>query len=97
MTNLAYKQNYDVTERSSNLSYVDFAAHAASRSEQQRKKALCLQHRYGAILLLACIACILVGFVSYATDLTAVLVFVPLGIYLLLTKKVILYRPNLSR
>ena len=95
MTNLAYKQTAAVEQ--SNVSYIDFAAHAARRAAQQKKKALCLQHRYGALLMALSLLCTVISLATTFTDLTALLVLAPLGLYLLLSKNVILYRPNHSR
>ena len=95
MTNLAYKQT--VENEQSNVSYIDFAAHAAQRAARQQKKAICLQHRYGAILVALCALCVLISLATTFTDLTALLVLAPLGLYLLLTKNVILYQPKNSR
>lgn len=91
MTNLAYNQS-TVAEQS-NVSYIDFAAHAARRAAQRKKKALCMQHRYGAILTALCLLCTVISLATTFTDLTALLVLAPLGLYLLLSKNVILYRP----
>ncbi len=92
MTNLAYKQTQE-TARENNVSYIDFAAHAARRTEKHRKQALCLQHRYGALLLALCFVCICISLATSFTDLTALLVLAPLGVYLLLTKSIIVYHP----
>ena len=91
MTNLAYKQTAETKQ--TNISYIDFAAHAAHRTAMRQKKALCLQHRYGAVLLALCLLCALLSLATTFTDLTALLILAPLGLYLLLTKNVILYRP----
>ena len=95
MTNLAYKQTVEIQQ--DNVSYIDFAAHAARRTARRQKKALCIQHRYGAALLALCLLCVLLSFATTLTDLTALLVLAPLGLYLLLSKNVILYHPEHSR
>ena len=96
MTNLAYKQTQE-SEQKSNLSYIDFASHATRRAAQDKKRALCLQHRYGALLLALCLLCAVISLGTTFTDLTALLVLAPLAVYLLLTKNVILYHPAKSR
>ncbi len=93
MTNLAYRQ----PREKDNVTYVDFAAHAARKKALQNKKSLGLQHRYGLCLLALCAVALCVSLVTAPTDLTAVLVLAPLGGYLLTTKKVILYRPGRYR
>ncbi len=92
-TNLAIRQ----TEQKNNLSYVDFAAHAAARKSASQKRALCLQHRYGFALVLLCAAAFCISLATTCTDLTALLVLAPLGVYLLLTKQVLVYRPDSCR
>lgn len=91
MTNLAYKKFNDKNARN-NISYVDFAAHAARRDEIRHRKALCAQHRFGLLLVLLCIVSIGISLATTFTDLTALLLLAPLGVYLLTTKKVILYQ-----
>lgn len=93
MTNLAYRQ----PQKQENGIYVDFAAHAARRKAQQEKKYLCVQRRYGLYLLLLCVVLAVISLGTAVADLTAVLVFAPLGLYLLTTKQVLLYRPNTTR
>lgn len=90
MTNLAYRQ----TAQKNNLAYVDFAAHAAYTRALQRRRALGLQHRYGVCLLALCALAAVAGLCSATTDLTALLVLAPLGVYLLCTRQVILYCPH---
>ncbi len=96
MTNLAYKQTQEPA-REGNVSYIDFAAHAARRTEKRRKQALCLQHRYGALLLALCLVCACISLATSFTDLTALLVLAPLGVYLLFTKSIIVYRSAQNR
>lgn len=91
MTNLAYKQEC-ISNTQDNVSYIDFAAHAARREEKRRRKALCAQHCYGLVLLVLCLTAVLISIAASFTDLTAILLLAPLGIYLLVTKNVILYQ-----
>lgn len=90
MSNLAYQQ----PQALDNLTYPAFAAHAAYRRAKRMRKILGLQRRYGACLLLLCLLGGCVALASPGTDLTALLVLFPLAIYLLTTRKAILYRPS---
>ena len=56
-----------------------------------------MQRRYGLYLLLLCVVLAVISLGTAVADLTAVLVFAPLGLYLLTTKQVLLYRPNTTR
>ncbi len=93
MTNLAM----EYSKQESNLSYVDFAAHAAARRRAAHKRTLCLQHRYGLALVLLCVMALITALATACTDLTALLVLAPLGVYLLFTKQALLYRPGSCR
>ena len=91
MTNLAYQRSSESSVQI-NVSYVDFAAHAARCDEIRRRKALCAQHRFGLLLILLCAVSIGISLATTFTDLTAMLLLAPLGVYLLTTKNVILYQ-----
>lgn len=89
MTNLAYLAE----KESKSLRYPDFSKNAAYQTACHKRKALGIQRRYGALMLLICAAAIGVSLLSEATDLTALLVLLPLSLYLLLSKQVLLYQP----
>lgn len=88
MTNLAYVR----PEHEKKAEYIDFSENAARLAEARRRRILGLQHRYGMVLLLACVLAAVTGVLSYGTDLTVLLLLAPLGIYLLRTKELVLYK-----
>ena len=90
MTNLAYAKQ----QEESNLRRIDFAAEARRRDAARQKKALVLQHRYGLAVLLLCAVCTTVALMTAgATDLTALLLLGPLGLWMLCSRTVLLYLP----
>ena len=90
MTNLAYTRQ----QEEDNVRRIDFAAAARCRDAARKKKALVLQHRYGLVLLLLCAVCMAVALTGVGvTDLTALLVLAPLGLWLLCSRTVLLYLP----
>ena len=90
MTNLAYARQ----QEESNVRRIDFAAAARYRDAARMKKALAVQHRYGLVLLLLCAVCMTVALAGTGvTDLTALLVLGPLGLWMLCSRTVLLYLP----
>ena len=90
MTNLAYVR----PQKEDNVRRIDFAAAARRKDAARMKKALVLQRRYGLALLLLCAVCTALALTgTEVTDLTALLVLGPLGLWMLCSRTVLLYLP----
>ncbi len=92
MTNLAYRQQSAVQ---TNASYPDFAQHAKMAALRRYRRTIAAQHRYGFVLTLACLVTTLLAMAvsAEAVEFTGAVVLLPLGIFLMLTKKAVFYPP----